>query len=255
MKGGRYMEFKYKTIPNFLRREGNGLVFDKEGEFIFYVPEVEFGTKSAEIYGSYIKLLGILNYVIIDKNGKESELKTFKWPTIFTSKPSSIEKIKGIKLTKTMTETDYRILHYKNGDEIVSSVFTPQETDNAEEMFRLMFITGKIPTTIPYDKLWEYFDKNMNLNGSDYGLHDQLFGFITSEVARDPKDISVPFRLSKETDMTAYKPISIKETAKYVSPYVAITSENWDESMMSAVMLSNDPNGHKYSPLEKVLTM
>lgn len=249
-------DFKHPDCPKFLRREGNAVLFDIDGgEFLFYVPEVEFGTRSAEIYGSYVKLLGILNYIIIDKNGKEGELKTFKWPTLFSTKPSSIEKVKNLKLNKTMRPADYRILHYKYGDEVISSVFTPQETDNAEELFRLFLVTGKIPTTIPYDTLWEYYDKNMNLNGADYGLHDQLFGIITSECARSSKDVSIPFRLSGETDMCNYTPISIKESAKYVSPYAALTSENWDESLVSAVLLSDDPKGKKYSPLEKVLSM
>lgn len=246
------------NVPKFLRRDGNALLFDGDGEFIFYVPEVNFGGKSAIVDGSHVRLLGVLNYEILNKSGGSSGLKTFSWPTIFLCKPYAIEKRKGLKLVKTNDAKDYRILRFKNGDEVVTNVHTPQIIDNVEEMFRLFLITGNIPTTISYLDLYEYFDRNMNLNGSDYGLNDQLWGAVISETCRDPEDISRPYRLSKafaRGDMNSYIPVSIKTIPKYISPYVAITSENIDESIISSVLLSDNPKGHKYSPLERVLTM
>ena len=53
-------------------------------------------------------------------------------------------------------------------------------------------------------------------------------------------------------DMHGYKPISIKATPNYISPYVAMTSENWDESLRSAILI--DDKDIKYSPLEKIVT-
>ena len=76
---------------------------------------------------------------------------------------------------------------------------------------------------------------------------------LMSEICRDPNDISKPFRLSsakKNKEWTNYIPISIKEIPKYVSPYVSITSENFDDSIVAASMMTNA----KYSPLERVLT-
>jgi hypothetical protein len=40
---------------------------------------------------------------------------------------------------------------------------------------------------------------------------------------------------------------------KYISPYTAITSENWDEAIRAAVLI-DDPENTPESPLEKVLT-
>jgi hypothetical protein len=42
---------------------------------------------------------------------------------------------------------------------------------------------------------------------------------------------------------------------KYVSPYVAITSQNWDEAVRSAILMSDDVEKTPVSPLEKVVTM
>jgi hypothetical protein len=72
---------------------------------------------------------------------------------------------------------------------------------------------------------------------------------MMSEICRDPKDESIPFRLSGNKNMYDYKPISVKMVPKYVSPYAAITSENWDQAVVSAIL--NKPG--KKSPMEPIL--
>jgi hypothetical protein len=55
-------------------------------------------------------------------------------------------------------------------------------------------------------------------------------------------------------DMNAYKLISIKLIPNYISPYTSIISENWDESLISAILMK-DKEDLPYSPLEKIVTM
>ena len=240
-------------VPNFLRRDGDALLYNGDGELVFYVPEVYFNTNNiALVIGSYISMLGICNYALLDKDGKiRGEVKEFHFPTIMLCKPSEVEKVKNYQVTKNTDAIDYRILHFKDGDEVVTSVKVPQIIDNVEVFFSMFLITGKIPTTISYDKIHEYFKENINLNGSDYEMNMQMFGLVVSEICRDPRDLSRPFRLSDMSNMHGYRPISVKEIPNYISPYVAITSENFDESLMAAITTKED----KYSPLEKVLMM
>ena len=68
-------------------------------------------------------------------------------------------------------------------------------------------------------------------------------------MCRDPHDLSRPFRNSNFTDLTAYKPISIKDIPKYVSPHQSISSENWDEALIGAIMHPTDID----SPLETLV--
>ena len=151
---------------------------------------------------------------------------------------------------------DYRVLHFKKGDEAISDVNVPEIIDNVENFFRMMVVVeNKLPSTIPYSKGHEYFPENMDLNASGYGLNMQLFGLIWSELCRDPKNLYNPFRLSelsKRSDF-GYKHISVTEGPKFVSPYTSLTSQNWDEALMAAVDMSAKGQ-HKYSPLEKVVT-
>lgn len=245
-------------VPSFLKRSNNALLFDQDGEFIFYVPEANFGSASAVIVGSYVRLLGTIDYAILSSAGKMvGNIKRFYHPTVFLSKPYKIEKAKDLRLNDAMKPTDFRLLRYKKEDEVISSIYTPNMIDNVEELFRLFVVVGKIPTTIPYNMLQDYFVDNMLLNGSSYGVSDQLLGLIYSELCRDPEDVSKPFRLSKaiDKDMCSYEPVSIKVVPKYTSPYVSLTSENFDEAVMNAVLLSDKPDGHKNSPLEKIMTM
>ena len=49
--------------------------------------------------------------------------------------------------------------------------------------------------------------------------------------------------------------IDIRMVPKFISPYTAITSENWDEGVRASIMLSEKPDKDiPFSPLEKVVT-
>ena len=175
-------------------------------------------------------------------------------------RPGSVEKKKNYKLEKDLDESDYRILTFAKGDQLITRCHGEQNIDNMSELFRLHIQTGRIPNTIPYDTLYQYPFECMALNSKGYSVHAQAMGLLYSKICRDPEDISKPFRLSKtiNSKMTGYIPISIKEASKYISPFVSLTSENMDESIMSAVLLSDEEKSgkpHKESPLERVLTM
>lgn len=246
-------------VPKFLKLEGNSLLFNEDNkEFHFFVPEEFFNSTSknaiAEIDGQYVSMIGLCNWAIVDSNGKRGEVKPFYFPTMFLCKPYLIEKVKDIKLTNNSEPGDYRILRFKKGDEVISQTRVPQIIDNVELLFKLMVITAKIPNSIPYDKLWEIFIDSINLNGNSYGLNAQLFGIITASLCRDINDISREFRHSSMSDMTKYKPISVKLIPNYISPYTAISSEYWDESLRSAILMK-DKEDLPYSPLEKIVTM
>lgn len=256
------------NVPSFLKRDGDALLFNQSGQFVFYVPELYFDRGDAQIKGEYINLLGILDYTIFNDDGSNIGLKRFYFPTVFLCKPSRIEKAKKLHLKKALkpkvlhnsavTEEessddeiynqDYRLLIFEKGDAVVVSTKVPQNIANVEDFYKI-FLTGKLPTTIPYDKLQDYFIEAMSLNGSSYGMSLQMFGVVVSEMCRDPKDPTRAFRHTKFTDQRSYRAISIKDLPKYISPSASITSENWDLGVMGAIMNPSNTN----SPMEKLL--
>jgi hypothetical protein len=245
-------------VPSFLKLEDNALVFNEDNkEFVFFVPENFFNNTSknaiAEENGQYVSMIGLCDWAIYDEHGKRGEVHPFNFPTMFLCKPYKIEKVKNMKLDKG-DPGDYRLLRFAKGDQVVSQVRVPQLIENVELFYQLAVITAKIPNTIPYDKIWNIFLENMELNGYSYGLNAQLFGIVTGELCRDPNNVARPFRMTDMKDMNAYKLISIKLIPNYISPYTSIISENWDESLISAILMK-DKEDLPYSPLEKIVTM
>ena len=257
------INFKYLDIPPFSKREGDALLFNEDGYLEYYIPEDYFeGGKStsASIQGSYIEIFGSFMYRIYSDKGTPGKLMDFSFPTKFLCRPGSIEKKKDISLEEHLDASDYRILRFEKGDQLITRCHVEQNIDNVSELFRLHIQTGRIPNDIDYSSLYKFPFESMELNSKGYSVHAQAMGLIYSKICRDPDDVSKPFRMSKTIDkqMIGYKPISIKEAAKFVSPFVSLTSENLDESIMSSVLLSEEEkNGkaHKESPLERVLMM
>ncbi len=242
------------ATPSFIKQKKDVVFFNGDGEFLLFVPEVFFDRNLATINGEYVELLGILNYSTIKKETDDvtKNLKRFYFPSMFVTKPGRIEVRKNFQLTKNYVE-DFRVFHYAdNGiDEIISSTRPPQNIDYVNDFFRLFVMTGNIPKSIPYEDIYKYFIDSMAVNGFSYNLSMSLFGMIVSELCRDPKDINKPFRLSSaiDTDPCSYNSISIKTIPKLVSAFSSLTSENFDEAVVGAIM--NDKVSS--SPMERVL--
>ena len=250
-----------ERLPGFLSREGRSLVFNRDNQtFVFYVPANYFNNSSkipiAEYKGQYVSFIGVCNYAIIDEKGKRSTIHPFIFPTMFLCKPGEIDTTSGKNLKLDGTEaSDYVLLKFKKGDQVVSDTEVPKDINNVEMFFKMAIMTAKIPTTIPYDRLWELFFESAALNGVSYGLNIQLFGILIASICRDPKNLAKRFCETDMKDMNAYTLINIIMAPKYVSPYVAITSQNWDEAVRSSILLSDDVEKTPVSPLEKVVTM
>ena len=235
-------------LPVWMKQEGNKIIFNGSGELIYYIPDKYFEMNAAIIEGEYILSLGIFCYAVFDKDGKSHGIKNFKFPMMIKCKPSKIEKLARFKLQKSHTERDYRLLHFSKGDELICDVNIAQDMNTIDKCVNL-FKGGHFPDYIPYNEIQDYFIENAKLNGLSYKVSNQIIGLIVSEIYRDPKDLSKPFRNSKFTDYTDYTAININKVPKYTSIYTAITSENPDEAIAAA--LTNTGEGE--SPLEQIV--
>ena len=141
-------------VPDFCKLDGEHVIFNKKDhEFRFYVPEEYDNGKLYVQIGELVSLFGVVNYAIFDKNGKHSGLKTFKLPTQFLTHPSEIQKLKNVSLIKTQKPSNYIVLIYRPGDQII--VQDPvSDVENAENFFRLFLTTAKFPTTLDYRELY-----------------------------------------------------------------------------------------------------
>lgn len=235
-------------MPSYIKELDEKVLFSGEGELIYYVPEKYFDLNIATIIGEYVEVMGVFSYCVFNAQGKAGQIKPFKCPTMIKCRPSAITKEPKYHLIGTKEAKPYRLLHFKDGDELLCSKHIPKDVANVEK-FNNLLIRANLPESIPYNELYEYVLMNAQLNGFSYKVSNQIIGIVLSELCRDPKDLSRPFRYTKMDDMNAYKAISILKVPKYTSPYTAITSENPDEAIAAAITTT----GTGKSPLEKVM--
>ena len=234
------------ALPSYMKQINDTLFFNGPGEIIYYVPEKYFSLRVATINGEYVELMGIFRYCLFDENNKKVKIKDFKCPTMIKCKPSLIERVNNYELEGTNEPSNYRLLRFKNNDELISNLSVPQDTGNVEKFVKLL-TKANLPKYIPYEELYEYMIMNAEMNGFNYKVSNQIIGILISELCRDPKDLTKPYRY---TDMKeSYKMIPITQVPKYISPYTAITSENPDEAIAGALTTT----GSNRSPLEKVM--
>lgn len=237
------------AIPSWLKKENDSILYNGDGYFAFFVPERYFDGKNnakAIVMGEIVNVFGVLDYQLFNANGKSNgPVRCFKFPTVFLTRPTSIEKVKNIKLADWSDAQDYRVLKYEKGAQIVMSTKVPEDLQNVEFFYGL-FLGGNLPVTIPYEELYTYLIENINLAGESYGITNQLFGVVVSEMARDPNNLERPYRNSNAAH---YKAINIKEIPNFISPYSAITNENWDQAVVNAIENKNVRD----IPMEKIL--
>jgi len=233
-------------VELFYKIDKNKVIFNGEGELIYYVPEKYFEIKAAEIIGELTRVMGMFMYAVFDKNGKRTVFKQFKCPSMIECKPSTITKEANYHLEGTKEPKAYRLMHFSKGDQLFCTSI-PSEFSTLEKFVDL-FKGGNLPETIPYDEVQNYILKNAELCNFDYKVSNQAIGIVISEIYRKEDDLSKPFRFSKTDDMLAYKALPVAKIPMYTSPFTAITSENADEAIAAAMTVAGD----KDSPLEKI---
>ena len=210
-------------MPSYIKEENNKVIYNGEGELIYYVPEKYFELKAASIIGEKVETLGLFMYSNFTKGGKSD----------------------GLKINK---KASYRLLHFSKGDELICSLAVPQSTANVEKFVNLL-TRANLPEFIPYDELFKYLIMNGDLNGFNYKVSNQIIGLVISELCRDKDDLTKPFRLSGKDNMMDYVFIPINKAPKFTSPYMAVTSENPDEAIAAAMNVETNQK----SPLESIM--
>ena len=237
------------AIPSWLKIDGESILYNGDGYLAFFIPENFFNGKNsakAIIEGEYVNVFGILDYQLFNSKGKPNgPVRCFKFPTVFLTKPTTIEKARDLKIVDWAKPQDYRVLKYEKGAQIVVSTKVPQELQNVE-FFYSLFLGGNLPVSIPYEDLYTYLLENIELAGESYGITNQLLGIIVSEMCRDPNNQEKAFRNSKAEHYTT---ININDIPKFISPYSSIVSENWDDAVVGAIETKNTRD----IPMEKIL--
>ena len=85
-------------LPNGIIKKDESVYWAGKGEFLLFVPDFYFDMKLAVITGEFVSVLGVLNYAISTDSNTYGKIRQFYFPSMFTTKPGYIEKIKNFAL-------------------------------------------------------------------------------------------------------------------------------------------------------------
>lgn len=237
------------------KEKNNNIVFD--GKYMeIYIPEFYFEKNVALNIGDHFKTLGVVNFrTYSDIDGKKpGPLRTFKISTIIYTYPSGGFTNESLDLVGKGKD-NYTVLKYYNGD-----VLCAAEQVASLENFRAfvdILLGGKLPGTIPYDVVMDLFVNNFNLNGIDFPIPDNVKEIIISKIYRWAKDPTIPFGVAygKNPKISPYDYITMnpRNITRMDSAYAALTFEDFDGSVISALLTTKKKRKETSSPMEPLL--
>lgn len=198
----------------------------------------------AEIVDTDIQTLGFFIFRVSDS----SDFSTYK---DYQVNLPVVVKINAFNMTD---EDGYKCAIFEPEDVIMESTTYFKRVD-AVNKFLNYLIASKINVRNPED-LIGLFSKNAQMNDTRVASQPVVIEAITSELIRWSKDETKPLRLAlkdKSVSPNDFKIISIKEISRVTSVFNAISFEDINKSLQSAVIMSRGEKDQLVSPVEKIL--
>ena len=221
-------------------------------------PDLETKSSIAVRYGEGFKLVGIFNMRFYDSDEEPRDskpLRTFNYPNMIMTYPSE-SSIATLKLSEFSDAEPYIIMKYYMGD-VIMDAEEVQAVANCTKLLN-MITKGKIPNTIPYDKLVEIWHNNFTINNFNPRVPSLVLQMIWAEMCRDPDDITKPFRMKYglgNADTTHYTETNMNNVSAASSVFSALSFERIKEKLASSVNMTRNGTEQMRSPVEEVLSM
>lgn len=249
MKGDHIM------LKGLLRKDGDKYVFTGE-ELRVYVPEDYFDKNMASDLGSYLSTFGLLTAHVV-KNGEVGPLETINLPTTINMYPTELDKATLALIEGDEEQERYRVAKFYNGDTLTDGSIVKDST-NVERFLKIL-TGGKVPKTIPYSKVLEVWQKNLDINGIKLGVSSSVLEILIREIYRDPNKPELPFAYAlaenpKHSDYN-YRAVNIREICARNSTFAALTFEDMDQMINSSLNITRYGKKQSLSPIEKILKM
>lgn len=224
-----------------------------------YIPTAYYDMGIATEYGGErVEVLGLFNARFFsDEDGKKpiGELATINIPTTINVYPSTTEN-RTIQLIKDVDEDTYKVLKFYNGSTFTDK-YIIKKAKNAEAFLKVLE-SGKIPRTIPYEKIIEIWTTNMQMN--DVTMPDVPMSnreMIVAEIYRDRKNPAYRYgiRAGKNPGISSYDyiPANSRTLTKYSSTFAGLTFEDFDTMVTNGLNISKSGRKQAQSPIEEII--
>lgn len=235
----------------------NGMIVFTGDYMEMYIPDYYLDKRLAEELGGRMRVFGLFNLQIFDKNEKPiGKLETFVIPSMIVLESDDVE-VRKMTLTKGVEEEKYHVLKFYNGDPIINVEY-PQDSTNVE-LFLELLTGGKIPRTIPYNQIIQIWQENLRLNSVHLNVASNVLEAIISQIYRDPSKPEDNFAKvagkSSNPNEYGYRPANIREVCARNSTFSALTFEDFDQMMTSSLNINKYNKKETKSPLEKIIKM
>ena len=223
-----------------------------------YIPYFYYEKKIMEIIGDHFKTFGLLNFrTFADIDGtKPLKLRLFNLPVEIYTYPSGGYEEKVIDLVGN-GEEKYFIAKYYNGDILCKSKLVASKL--SFRSFLEILMAGKLPPTLPYDKVMDIWQKNFELTDVNFSIPDVIKEIIVAQIYRSKKNPSIPFAQvigrNPNTSPYDYKTASPREIVKNSSTYAGIAFEDFNQMAISGINNNKTNKKEKTSPMEAILKM
>lgn len=239
----------------YFRKEKGKLIFTGE-ELHLYIPEYYYERGLATSMGEYIRVFGLLNMRVITGD-KKGPLEVLNIPTEISIYPKNTDtKEMNLVPGEDLVEK-YTIAKFFKGDRVLDTEVT-QDSAYVEKFLNLL-TGGKLPRTIPYNKILDVWQHNLQINNVHLGISSTVMEVIIAEIYRDKNKPEDKFALkagkNPNISQYAYLPASIRDIAAYNSTFQAIIFEDMDRMITSGLNNTIYDKKQTESPIEKIIKM
>lgn len=190
--------------------------------------------------GINISIVGIL--CIIDENLNYSITKI---PTRIITNPNRITDLR-------IDDIDYKEMYYSRGEQIICNRDIVKDNGDIFTLFSEFYFKANIPWYIDYEELDDIFINADKFAGSKVGENRMAIELMTSIVAKDSRDMTIPYRLAVNKN-----PNAVPAYAKLMSPLFTIMStfgriggSHAKDGRIAALI---DPSTNRENKIERIL--
>jgi hypothetical protein len=209
----------------------------------------------AEIIGNEFYTFGVFNINVWDdeegaEDGKPAHRYLFRFPSKIHTVPSEFTTRRNAD-----GEKEY-VLTYYEGATFITSTLVQKDTSHAKQFLDIM-VLGYLPDSIPYQDIAAFWDDVNTFNGIEMKAGQVVLELITSQLCRNPTDLSEPFRHAvrdnTKINMLSRKMINIMNIPRYVSSFSGISSAWAKPAITSAIANKRAGKKEVISPLEQAI--
>lgn len=238
-------------------KEDNSITFNSlNGKLEIYIPNIYFELETAIENGEEIATLGIFEFRYFpDREKDKYEKFELTLPQEISFSFSEQYEISVDSEDDDGVKEKYRVFVLYDNDKFCINYRVPSSHVNVSNLIDIWF-SAKIPKMIKYSSILDELLLAAEINKFNYGITACILESMVGELARDPKNINIPFRKTAGKNLNIdeynFKQVSIKDLALVTSTFSSFCGENVNKILASSIERTRNNRPQGQSAIEKI---